>query len=189
MTGDPVLAYPNTLTGSIGVLFTMVDVKGLYDKLGISRDVLTRGRNADAASLYGPPTPEVRAKIQEGLEEFYRDFVGKVAASRKRPYQEVAPLAEGRVWLGQHARERGLIDDLGGIDKAMEALRRKAGFKPDEKLRVVAYPPKRTLLEQLMRSTETPSVESRIAEMLGIDVRALAQTGYLRVAPYSIRVH
>ena len=186
MTGDPVLAYPSTITGSIGVLFTMVDVKGLYDKLGIRREVLTRGRNADIDSLYGPPSEEARAKIQAGIEEFYRDFVGKVAASRKRPYEAVAPLAEGRVWLGQHARERGLVDDLGGLDRAVDTVRKKAGIGAGERVRIVPYPPKRTWFEQLMKSTETPSVESRIIEMLGIDPRALEQQGYLRMAPYSL---
>ncbi|HYO81677.1 MAG TPA: signal peptide peptidase SppA [Bryobacteraceae bacterium] len=186
MTGDPVVAYPSTITGSIGVLFTMVDIKGLYDKLGINREVLTRGRNADIDSLYGPPSEEARAKIQSGIDEFYRDFVGKVAAGRKRPYEAVAPLAEGRVWLGQHARERGLVDELGGLDKAVEILRKKAGFAGGDKLQIVTYPPKRTVWEQLMKAGEAPSVEARIARLLGIDPRAFEHQGYLRMAPYRL---
>jgi protease IV len=189
MTGDPIVAYPNTVTGSIGVLFTSLDVKGLYDKLGINREVLTRGRNADIDSGYGPLPEEGRAKVQRGLEEFYRSFVTQVAQSRRRKYEQVEPLAQGRVWLGMHARERGLVDELGGIDTAIAALRKKAGMKPDERIRIAVYPPKRTWLEQLMRSSsDAPGVEAQVAKALGFDPRVLLQKGYLRLLPFQLEI-
>jgi protease-4 len=189
MTGDPIVAYPTTLTGSTGVLYTSVDVKGLYDKLGINREALTRGKNADIDSAYGPLPEEGRLKIQKGLEEFYQSFVSKVAESRKRKYEQVEPLAQGRVWLGMHANERGLVDELGGLDTAFDVLRKKAGLKPDEKLRIVVYPPKRTWLEQLMKSSsDTPSVESLVARALGFDPRVLMQSGYMRILPFQLNI-
>jgi protease-4 len=187
MTGDPIVAYPTTITGSIGVLYTSIDVKGLYDKLGINREVLTRGKNADIDSAYGPLPEEARQKIQTGLEEFYQSFVSKVAESRKQKYEHVEPLAQGRVWLGADAKQRGLVDQLGGLDVALDALRKKAGMKADEKLRIVVYPPKRTLLDQLMKSsTDTPAVESMVAKALGFNPRVLLQSGYMRMLPFQL---
>jgi protease-4 len=190
MTGDPIIAYPTTLTGSIGVLYTSFDVKGFYDKVGINREVLARGKNADIDAMYGPLPEQAREKIQTGLDEFYRSFVSKVAECRKQKYEQVEPFAQGRVWLGSHAKERGLVDQLGGLDTAMDALRKKAGIKPDEKLRIVVYPPKRTLLDQLMKSSSDPSaVETVIAKTLGVDSRVLMQRGYLRMLPFQIDIH
>jgi protease IV len=190
MTGDPIIAYPTTLTGSIGVLYTSIDLKGLYDKLGINREVLARGKNADIDSAYGPLSPEAQQKLQTGLEEFYRSFVTKVAEARKRPYEQVEPLAQGRVWLGSHAKDRGLVDQLGGFDTALAALRSKAGMAADEKVRIVVYPPKRTWLEQLMKSSsDTPSVETLVGKALGFDPRVLMQSGYLRILPFQLSLN
>lgn len=184
MTGDPVVAYPSTLTGSIGVLFTKVNLRGFYDKLGIRKEVLQRGKNANVDSDYGPLTPEARAKLQTGLQEFYTSFVSIVAEGRKRKYEEVEPLAQGRVWLGSDAKQRGLVDDLGGLDAAVAAIRKKAGMKADEPVRLIPYPPKRSLLEQLMKSTsESASIEERLAQTVGIDLRVFAGSGYLHMMP------
>lgn len=189
MTGDPIVAYPNTLTGSIGVVFTMLDVKGLYDKLGIRRETLTRGKNADIDSAYGPLPPGGKQKIQRGLDEFYRSFVSGVARSRNRKYEEVEPLAQGRVWLGQDAKSRGLLDELGGFDTAVAAVRKKAGIKADEKVRIAVYPPKRTWFEQLMKGAgEAPGVETLMKHAFGFDPRVLLQNGYLRIQPFQLDI-
>jgi protease-4 len=190
MTGDPILAYPTTITGSIGVLFTMVNIKGLYDKLGINREVLTRGKNAGLGDMYGPIPPEGREKIQAGLDEFYTHFVSKVAQSRNRKYEEVEPLAQGRVWLGVDAKNRGLVDHLGGLDAAVDAIRRKASLKAGERVTLVPYPPRRTLLEQLMKSTsgDTGVTEARLIDMLGFDYRVWERSGFQRLLPYQLRV-
>lgn len=189
MTGDPVLAYPNTLTGSIGVLYTRVNLKGLYDKVGIRKEILTRGDNAAIDSDYGPLSPEAREKIQTGLQEFYTQFVSKVAQSRKRKYEDVEPLAQGRVWLGQHAKERGLIDDLGGLDAAVAAWRKKANVKEGEVIGIVPYPPRRSLLDQWLQSTtESVSIENRVSKLLGINPTALTDGGYMRLMPFSVNV-
>lgn len=190
MTGDPILAYPTTVTGSIGVLFTSVNLKGLYDKLGINREILTRGKNADLGNMYSPLPPEGRAKLQAGLEEFYSQFVTKVAQSRNRKYEEMEPLAQGRVWLGLDAKNRGLVDQLGGLDAAVDAIRKKAGLKPGEGVTLVPYPPRRTFLEQLMKSTsgDTSVMESRLVEMLGFDYRIWAESGFQRLLPFQVQV-
>jgi protease-4 len=189
MTGDPIVAYPNTVTGSIGVLFTTVNLKGLHDKLGINRETMLRGKNADLGDLYGPLRPEGRAKLQDGLQEFYTEFVKKVAESRRRKYDDVEPLAQGRVWLGQHAKDRGLIDELGGLDRSVELMRSKLKLAAGTKVRMVAYPPRRTWLDQLLKSaSETPSVESKIAGLIGMDYRIWVSGGYLRMRPFELNI-
>ncbi|MBC8167269.1 MAG: signal peptide peptidase SppA, partial [Bryobacteraceae bacterium] len=189
MTGDPVLAYPTTLTGSIGVLFTKINLRGLYDKLGIQKDFLLRGKNSNIDSDYGPMTPEARAKLQAGIQEFYTQFVTKVSEGRKRKYEDVEPLAQGRVWLGSDAKERGLVDELGGLDAAVAAIRKKAGMKEGEGVRLVPYPPKRTLLDQLLKSnSESASVETKLIQTLGFDYRVWAQSGFLRMLPFQITI-
>jgi protease-4 len=193
MTGDPIIAYPSTLTGSIGVLFTKLNLRGLYDKLGIQKEFLTRGKNAAIDTDYAPLTPEARAKLQEGLDEFYREFVSKAAQSRHRKYEEFEPLAQGRVWLGMHAKERGLIDELGGLDRAVELIKQRAKIPAGDKVRLTPYPPKRTWFEQLMRSNEssaeTELVNRKIRDLLGgFDYRVWSAGGVLRMMPFQLQV-
>ncbi len=188
MTGDPILAYPNTITGSIGVLYGKLNLRGLYDKLGIQKEILTRGRNADMDSSYGPMTPAARAKLRSGLEEFYKQFVGKAAASRKKKYEEMEPLAQGRVWLGWQAREQGLVDELGGIDRAVEMIKKKAKIADGDKVRLVPYPPKRSFWEQYLKTTSDSVVNAKLRELLGPDYRVWMDGGIMRMMPYRIDV-
>jgi protease IV len=159
MTGDPVLAYPDTVTGSIGVIYGKVNIQGLYDKLGISSETLKRGANADIDSALKPLTPDSRRKLREGVEFIYDGFLKRVAEGRRRPVEEIAPVAEGRVWLGSDAKERGLVDDLGGFTLAIDKIREKSGLGADEAVRLVVYPERKSLFQQLMQKDED-SVES-----------------------------
>src|SRR6185369_10889852 len=104
LTGDPLVAYPGTLTGSIGVVFGKPNLHGLYDKLGITKDSIQRGAHAGIDSDYTGLTPDERTKLKEGIDESYRDFVTKVANARRRSFNDVEPLAQGRVWLGSQAK-------------------------------------------------------------------------------------
>lgn len=188
MSGDPIVSYPNTLTGSIGVVYAKPNLKGLYEKLGITKDYLTRGKNAAIDSDYGPMSPEARAKLESGMQEFYSQFVTVVSQGRKRAYNDVEPLAQGRVWLGSDAKQRGLVDELGGLDAAVAAIRKKAGIGANEKVRIVPYPPKRTLLEQLLKSqNDSTSVEARLAKIIGLDLRTFTEgNGFLRILPFRL---
>ena len=126
MTGDPVIAYPGTYTGSIGVFYGKAYLRDLYGKLGIQKELFSRGRFADIDSDYTPLSPEGRQKLRENIEAFYRSFVQRVAEARRKPYEQIAPVAEGRVWLGAQAQANGLVDSLGGIEHAIELLKKKA---------------------------------------------------------------
>jgi protease-4 len=197
MTGDPIVSYPNTITGSIGVLYVKPNLHGLYDKLGIQEDKLTRGKLADIDSESQPLSDAARQKLHASIEATYRSFVGKVAAARKKTYDQIDALAQGRVWMGAQARQNGLIDELGGLDKAIALVRQRAHLAAGGETNLVMYPPRRTLLEALASSTpdelEGAADESRIRKALpaltALPGQAFLKGGVLRILPYSLAVH
>jgi protease-4 len=191
MTGDPVLAYENTLTGSIGVFFGKVNLRGLYAKIGVDKHVLTRGRWAALDSDYQPLGPGGRERLQRELQAYYRGFVQKVAEARKQPYDAIEPLAQGRVWTGAQARNNGLIDELGGLDRAVERIKERAKIGAAEPVTLVMYPPRRTLLQVLLeRNQPATEVEARIGRVVGrrFPWRALVQGGVLSLTPVWVEV-
>lgn len=191
MTGDPVVAHPGTLTGSIGVVYGKVNLAGLYSKLGLSKEVLKRGRFADIDSDVQPLSPEARKKLRESLDFIYDGFLRRVAEGRKKKREEVAPFAEGRVWLGKDARERGLIDETGGLEKALELLRRRAAIREDQPVHLVVFPGRRTVWSQLFGREDESSLVSpaqSLLKELGPGVAPWLRGGMLRVMPYRIEV-
>ena len=125
MTGDPVVAYPDTITGSIGVLYGKPNFRGLYGKLGITKDLLSRGKFADIDSDYTPLSDAEKAKLHEGILATYKSFVTKVATARKKTFDQIDTIAQGRVWMGQQADQNGLVDHLGGLDTAVDLIRQR----------------------------------------------------------------
>jgi protease-4 len=189
MTGSPVVAYSHTFTGSIGVLYGKVNLRGLYDKLGVRKELLTRGRFADLDSDYKPLSAAGREKLREGVEAIYGSFLEVVAEGRRRPVEEIRPLAEGRVWLGAQAKQKGLVDELGGLDRAIELVKERAGISATDKIRLVTYPRRRSLLEYLFRASEEAAVFREVRSRLqGLDVRPLLRGGYLALPPYLVEV-
>ena len=190
VTGDPIIAYPNTLTGSIGVIFARFNLHGLYDKIGVNKQLLTRGRYADIDSEYAPLSNDAREKIAGQIDAFYKSFVSRVAEGRKKSFDQIEPLSQGRVWLGVQAKQNGLIDELGGLDRAVELIRKRANIAASDRITLVPYPGKRSLLDRFLRgSDENAAIETKLGLALGkLPVRALSQGGYLKLMPYSIRV-
>jgi protease IV len=190
MTGDPVLAYPGTFTGSIGVFYGKADLHGLYEKIGIQKQILSRGRFAEIDSDYTPLSAAARLKLHSSIEAFYRTFVERVAVGRKRPVAEIEPVAQGRVWLGSQAKANGLIDGFGGLDRAIELVKQRAGIPAAEKVRLAAYPPRRTILDQLFNAQ--PAVSLPESKLLGLmrrfSTRTWADGGFFKVMPYSIEI-
>ena len=190
MTGDPVVAYPETQTGSIGVIYGKLNLRRLYDKLGIRKDILIRGRFAAIDSDYQPLSPDGRGKLRESIDHVYRSFLARVAEGRKKKPEEIEPLAQGRVWMGAQARERGLVDALGGLDTAVQLVKQRAGMGKDEKVQLVAYPGRRGILDYLAARRAPAVFDERLARMLGdFDLRLWTRGGLMRVMPYSIRIH
>jgi len=204
MTGDPVIAYPDTETGSIGVFFGKLNLRAFYDKIGLNKEIFTRGRFADIDTDYKPLNDQQRAKLQTELEGFYSGFVQRVADGRKRKYDQIEPLAQGRVWTGAQGKDNGLVDELGGLDRAVEMVKQRAKIGASEKITLVPYPPRRNVLEMLLnRETDLTSIGSQILDWrMEAKVRALfgdvpihalmhgalSQGGILPLMPYTITV-
>src|SRR4029077_7795862 len=108
---------------------------------------MKRGHFADIDTEYEPLNDEQRAKLRTEIEVFYRGFVQRVADGRKRKYDDVEPLAQGRVWTGAQARENGLVDEIGGIDRAIELLKQKANISATQKITLAASPAARNLYQ------------------------------------------
>ena len=189
MTGDPIIAYPGTLTGSIGVVFGKPNLHGLYDKLGIDKESLSRGRFARIDSDNEPLDEASRQKLREGIDDGYRSFVSKVAVARKKKFDEIEPLAQGRVWVGDQAKRNGLVDELGGIDRALELVKQKANIPARESVALVVYPPRRTIIDVLL-DQEGPEamVRARIAAVPGlreVHANVWLRGGMLRMMPFT----
>jgi protease-4 len=190
MTGDPIVAYPGTLTGSIGVVFGKPNLRGLYDKVGVTKDFIQRGKHADIDSEYTPLTPEERQLLVKGIDESYRDFVTKVADARHKPFAEIEPLAQGRVWLGSQAKPRGLVDEIGGLDRAVEMLKAKAKIAANERVNISVYPGRRNFLDILMKkSSQDEAIEAKVRAVVGhVPYKTWMHGGYLRIMPFAVEV-
>ncbi len=124
---DVIVAEPNTITGSIGVFGLMVNAKELLNnKLGINVETVKMGEYADLGSIDRALTPAERAIIQKGVDRIYDEFITKVAEGRKLKKAQVDSIAQGRVWAATDAKKIGLVDEFGGLDKALEIAKNKA---------------------------------------------------------------
>ena len=146
-----IVAQPATLTGSIGIYGGKFITGGTYDKLGANIESVIIGRNAGLESPDRPFTDSERAEAARADARRSTDgFVQKVATSRKMPVEQVDQLAQGRVWTGAQARQHGLVDALGGLDRAIALAKERAGISPETEVEVVNYPPRKSLAELLV---------------------------------------
>jgi protease-4 len=167
MPGHVIVAQPGTLTGSIGIFGGKFVVGGTYNKLGMTIESVSEGRFAQMYSGARPFTPEERAKILEQMQSFYDMFIEKVAESRASTPEAIDRVAQGRVWTGRQARDVGLVDELGGLDRAVMIARERAGIAPDAAVRLVVSPPRRTVLELLTGSfTGTEGMRQAVLDTL-----------------------
>lgn len=168
--GDSIFADPGTLTGSIGVFAGKMNRQQMYRKIGVNREFITRGENALLFSDEGTFTEAQRALFQAQLDAFYARFLGKVGDGRKLPVAKVHEVAQGRVWTGRQGVERGLVDDLGGLRRSLDATKRRLGVDVADKVTVVTYAePLSWAEEMLLRSLREGGMAS-IAARVGLPV-------------------
>ncbi len=140
MGADAIVAQPATLTGSIGVVFGKFTTGGTYEKLGVGIEPVSEGRFAE---IYSPVTrfsEAERAKVQEHVDAIYEQFVTKAAEGRQTTRDRLHEVAQGRVWTGRQALEHGLIDEVGGLGRAIALAKEKAGIDPGDEVELVIYP-------------------------------------------------
>jgi protease-4 len=138
MAADVIVAQPGTLTGSIGVLGGKPVLSELLEKLGVDTDHVAQGANAGMFSTSRGFSPEQWERVNAWLDRIYDDFVGKVAEARDLSRERAHELARGRVWTGADARAGGLVDELGGLEDALQLARKRVGLAEDAPVRV--YP-------------------------------------------------
>ncbi len=147
MPAHVIVSQPGTLTGSIGVVMGKFAVRGTLDKLGINMEATSRGAYAQIYSPVRPFTPEERAKVEEGMQATYDMFVEKAAQSRRTTPEKIDAIAQGRVWTGHQAKQLGLVDELGGLQRAIAVAKERARIDPTTDVELVVYPPKKTFYE------------------------------------------
>lgn len=150
-----IVAEPSTITGSIGIFAGKPVMKGFYDWLGITNEYVLRGKLAGMFRETEKFTPEERAKFEEMIKStYYDEFVPKVAKGRGKDAEYIDSVGQGRVWMGDQAKERGLVDEFGGLDKAIEVAKGLAGIPVEKGIQRVILPYPRPFLQELFGREE-----------------------------------
>jgi protease-4 len=147
MPAHAIVAQPATLTGSIGVVLMKFVIDGTLTKLGLNIEGVTQGRYAELYSPVKQYTPEEKKKIEELMQATYDAFVEKAAAGRNTTPERIDAVGQGRVWTGSQAKQLGLVDELGGLDRALALAKARAKIAQDTEVELVVFPPKKSLFE------------------------------------------
>ena len=180
-----IFALADTLTGSIGVVGGKLAPRDALAKIGVNTFPMGRGKRATMEASLGPWTDDERGAIRSSMAEVYRVFVGRVADGRHKTPEEVQKIAEGRVWTGEAAKERGLVDEIGGLDAALAEARRLA--KVDAATALEIYPPSPTLHDVLAGygqvhmpfGLSSDAASAAITELAALDPTVAAATEHL----------
>lgn len=147
---DKIVAEPATLTASIGVFAGKLVLSGLYKKLGITTDSVSLGSNAGMFSATAAFSGAGKSRLETLLDLIYRGFKERVAQGRHMTPDQVEAVAKGRVWTGEEAKARGLVDALGGYRTALRLAKQAAGLAPSAPVTLAVYPKRKSLFETLI---------------------------------------
>jgi len=158
VAADKIVSNPGTITGSIGVILKANNLRALYQKIGVESEVIKSGPYKDILSTFRPLTDEERALLQEVIDDTYGQFINAIAAGRNLPEEQVRSFADGRIFTGQQAKELGLVDEIGGLERAVELAAELAGIvgKPRK---VEVEPRKRGFLSRLFSTMDRVELE------------------------------
>ncbi|MBI3663373.1 MAG: signal peptide peptidase SppA [Acidobacteria bacterium] len=162
MSANKIIADPGTLTGSIGVVFGKMNISGLYGLLGLSTDQLTTSENATFLSETQNFTPAQRATVQKFMRDIYDNFTQGVAEGRKMKVDEVDKIARGRVWTGAQGKGIGLVDEIGGFDRALKVALELAKLDPSQPVKIVRFPEEKTLWETLLSRDDSQTIRAGV---------------------------
>jgi protease-4 len=173
MAADEIVANPGTITGSIGVITGKFISRDLKTRLGVGFDTVRTNDNADAWSPNAPFTAEQQAAVEAETELVYQDFVQRVADGRRLTVEAVEEVARGRIWTGADARERGLVDVLGGLRTAIRRAKVLAGLDEDAKVKLVSAPG--SSLREMLRPRQSSQPAAALPDLAAaLVVRGLA---------------
>jgi protease-4 len=170
MASDEIWAEPNTITGSIGIFGLVMTVPDTLAKLGIHTDGVGTTPLAGTLDIRRPLSPQLEAIITSVIKRGYGEFIGKVAQARGKTPAEVDAIAQGRVWSGAQAKERGLVDKLGGLDDAIAAAASRAKLGEHYQVRYIER--EMTTWERLALSFSDSEAMVRIARWTGFRLPA-----------------
>jgi protease IV len=166
MAATKIVAQPQTLTGSIGVLAGKFSFAGLLEKLGVTAEKVTFGERSDIFSPFRPFTPEERKVLKDQILWTYDQFLTKVAEGRNMTKDEVNKVGRGRVWTGRQAKDLKLVDELGGLSTAVGLAKRLAGIPAEEEVRLAVWPKKLTFWQSLFG---TPNLGLNLRSTAGLE--------------------
>ena len=183
MPAHSIVAQPATLTGSIGVVLLKFVIDGTLKKIGMNMEGVSDGRYAELYSPIRAFTPEERAKVREQMQATYDAFVEKAAAGRNTTPERIDAVAQGRVWTGKQAKQLGLVDELGGLERALALAKQHAKLAPDSEVELVLYPARKSIYELVINPLGSAGGAAALGSLIGIrDPRAMqALTAPLRV--------
>ena len=162
---DCIVANPTTLTGSIGIFGMVPNMENLFsDKLGLNFDMVKTNKLADMGDLTRPFNAAESEIMQNYINNGYKLFVKRCADGREMTTEAIEKIAEGRVWTGATAKELGLVDELGGLDKALEIAAEKAGV---EAYSTITYPAKEGMFSSLLNQSKNDYIEGKLEESIG----------------------
>lgn len=183
MACDTIIAHPQTVTGSIGVILMIPNLTGALNKLGVSVDTIKTSESAAFLNPMLPFSDAEKAKLYALSEQIYRRFVSRVAESRGKTFEQTREVAKGRVWTGAQAREVGLVDVLGGLQASIDIAKKRIGVSPDKKVAIRFYPEQRSPVEDFIAMLTDNSDEE--AE-LGTSVQKALQPGVEQLPAWNL---
>lgn len=173
---NKIVAEPSTVTGSIGVFMGKPVIKGFYDWIGVTNEYVMRGKNSGIFRETVKWTDDERAKMQDQANKiYYGDFVPKVAKGRGKTDEEVNTLGQGRVWTGAQAKERGLVDEFGGLEKAIEIAKQLANLPADKEVKRIAFPEPRPFLENFFGGDDSTFAETKEQKAQEVLIKTLPE--------------
>jgi protease-4 len=168
MPAHVIVAEPATLTGSIGVVMLKFVIDGTLKKLGMNVEGVSNGKYAGLYSPVRAFTPEERAKVQEQMQATYDTFVEKAADGRNTTPERIDKVGQGRVWTGRQGKEIGLVDELGGLERALAVAKQRAKLPADSEVEVVVYPGRKSIYEIVKNPFGSSESTTALGAMLGL---------------------
>ena len=167
MPAQTIVAEPSTLTGSIGVVITKFVIDGTLKKVGLNMEGVSKGKYADLYSPVRPFSPEEKQRMAENMQATYNTFVEKAAQGRNTTPEKIDAVGQGRVWTGRQAKQIGLVDELGGLDRAVSIAKQKAKIPQDQDVELVIYPPKKSFYDIVRNPFGSSDRSATLASLLG----------------------